>query len=71
METIINKQTTDIISRNQAQYAIGGKLVNDHNVYLTRTWLSNNLLYSNVEAQNVKKIRTFVATSSALENQKI
>ena len=36
----------------------------------TRTWLSNNLLYNNVEAQNVKKIRTFVATSSASENQK-
>ena len=37
---------------------------------ITRTWLSNNLLYNNVEAQNVKKIRTFVATSSASENQK-
>ena len=34
----------------------------------TRTWLSNNLLYNNVEAQNVKKIRTFLATSSASEN---
>ena len=36
----------------------------------TRTWLSNNLPYNNVEAQNVKEIRTFVATSSASENQK-
>ena len=36
----------------------------------TRTWLSNNLLYNNVEAQNVKKIRTLVTTSSASENQK-
>jgi len=27
-----------------------------------------NLLYNNVEAQNLKKIRTFLATSSASEN---
>ena len=25
-------------------------------ILVTRTWLSNNLLYNNVEAQNVKKI---------------
>ena len=33
-------------------------------------WLSNNLLFNNIEAQNFKKIKTYLATSLASKNWK-
>ena len=39
-------------------------------VGFTRSWVSNNLVYNNVEAQIGEKIRTLLATSSASENEK-